>query len=619
MEGAVFTVKAADGSTVTEVKTGPDGTATVENLLPIIFEVTEKSVPAPYLLDAQSQIITLHPNRDSDIYFENHKKPSLTVNKVDSITGDPIKGAKFQVWYGSNSTETGELNDLGVYYSDENGQFSLNAVKDGWYRVTELEPASGYSIKDPASQECFVEAGKGKTLTFENTPLSALVVWKCDSVTGQAVKNAVFQLQFLGGTSGTGGTVIGTYKTSENGSFTVTGLEAGTYLCEELSSDSTHIIDSAPQTAYISGEEQAVVQLYFGNSPKGNLLIKKIDSTTHAPLSDVEFLVTASDGTVVGNANGKYVTDSAGSILISNLDPGLSVVAKETRAKNGYLLDDTPQTAKIIAGETVTLEFRNAPQGGLVIHKLSSADKTPLEGVQFKITYADGSFVPDAGGKLSSNGLYTTDKNGQIALSGITGTLVVTEIQSIDGYTIDENTRTQTVVVNPNDTQTLTFYNTPVSGLELVKVNEADKSQRLPNVTFEIRKMDGALVQTVTTDKNGRVFASLTAGDYYAVETAAAEGFKLDETPNYFTVKDGETTTLTVANKAFSGILLHKIDSATRQGIYGVTFLLYDGNMNPVEQFTTDQKGYAYIDTLELSGKVYLRELDNEATSWTRS
>ena len=137
-------------------------------------------------------------------------------------------------------------------------------------------------------------------LTFENIPLSALVVWKYDSVTGEAVSNAVFQVKYLTGTSGTGGTVIGTYKTSANGSFTVTGLKEGTYIVEELASDSGHVIDTAPQTAYISGKEQDVVQLYFGNSPKGNLLVKKIDSATHKPLSDVEFMVTTADGTVVG-------------------------------------------------------------------------------------------------------------------------------------------------------------------------------------------------------------------------------------------------------------------------------------------------------------------------------
>ena len=171
VEGVVFTAKAADGSTVTEVKTGSDGTATLEHLLPIVYEVTEKYVPEPYLLDAPSQLITLYPNKDSDLYFVNHKKPSLTIEKIDSITGNPIKGAKFQIWYASNSTETGELNDLGTYFTDENGQIFLENVKDGWYKVTELEPASGYQIKEPATQECFIEAGASKTLTFEN-------IWK---------------------------------------------------------------------------------------------------------------------------------------------------------------------------------------------------------------------------------------------------------------------------------------------------------------------------------------------------------------------------------------------------------------------------------------------------------
>ena len=63
--------------------------------------------------------------------------------------------------------------------------------------------------------------------------------------------------------------------------------------------------------------------------------------------------------------------------------------------------------------------------------------------------------VDDKEGKLSSNGIYYTDKNGQIILSNITGTIIVTEEASIKGHTIDPNTRSQTVVVNPNDTQTL--------------------------------------------------------------------------------------------------------------------------------------------------------------------
>lgn len=95
------------------------------------------------------------------------------------------------------------------------------------------------------------------------------------------------------------------------------------------------------------------------------------------------------------------------------------------------------------------MEFRNQPKGGLIINKLDSVTRKPLEGVEFEITYSDGSYVDAEGGALSSKGLYRTDKNGQIILSELTGTVVVTETKTIDGYTIHEETRTQTVVINP--------------------------------------------------------------------------------------------------------------------------------------------------------------------------
>lgn len=612
--GTVFLVKGADGHSVAEVTTGPDGSATVSNLMPGVYEVIEKSVPSPYLPDADPQLVTLYPNRDRDVYFENHKRPTVTIQKESSVTHDPIQYAEFHITWSSNKTETGEQRDLGTFQTDEAGQIILEGIEDGWLTIKETKPAPGYQLPDDPVTEVYVKGGENKTVTIPNTPLSALVVYKQDSVTGAGISGCRFQLKYLGGeVSGSGGTVIGTYTTSANGSFTVTGLKKGYYICEEMESDSGHVIDAAPQSFYISGEDQDIVTLYFSNAPKGAILVKKVSSADNSPLSDAEFLVTKSDGSVVGDANGKFVTDSTGTFLVEGVEPGTTLVIKETRAKPGYLLDDTPQTVQVKEGQTVTVEFRNQPMGNLIIHKLSSKDKTPLEGVQFKITYADGSYLPDEGGKLSSNGLYWTNAEGQIVLSGITGIVVVTEVESIPGYTIDPNTQSQTVVVNPDDTQELWFYNSPVGGVEFTKVNEADKTETISGVTFEIRRVsDDALVDTVTTGKDGKVFLPLEADNYYAVETDCPDTFKLDPTPIYFTVKDGEITRKTVTNKAFSGILLHKIDADTQKGIYGVTFLLYDSNMNPVDQFTTDQNGYAYIDTLELSGKVYLRELENE-------
>ena len=158
----------------------------------------------------------------------------------------------------------------------------------------------------------------------------------------------------------------------------------------------------------------------------------------------------------------------------------------------------------------------------------------------------------------------------------------------------------------------MTFYNQPIGGVEIIKVNEADQTERIPNTTFEIRKVDDELIDTVTTGEDGRVFVSLEDGAYYAVETEAAEGFQVDPTPHYFEVEGGKTVSLTVTNKAFSGILIHKVDADTREGIYGVTFLLYDSNKNPIGQYTSDDRGYVYIDDLPSSGRYYLRELENE-------
>ena len=1096
----VFTVKSVESNTIDEIRTGADGNATLENLLPGVYEIIEKSVPSTHLQDADPQLVTLYPNEDNTVYFRNHKKPTLTIYKVDSITKSPIKGAKFQIWYGSNNTTTGELNDLGTKFTDANGQIYLDQLRDGWYKVTELEPAAGFTIKEPATQEVYIKGGENKVLTYENVPLNAIAVEKYDSVSGEALGGCTFQLRYLAGTSGTGGTVIGQKVTGSNGMALWTGLKPGAYVIEEVDPGNGYSIIQSSETVYLADSgEQSVVTVRFENMPDGLLLVRKVcavnpsvtlpnaefkimyadgtligdsngifrtdengeirisglkpgksvivtetapppgfaidtqsqtiqikegrtvsltfkdmplgqliiqkrgpdnevlegvefrvttavgcevgldgvigtssltqngifrtdaqgeikltrlapgayviseistkegyvidnpstnvvigpngdtqtvviknsragsllitkkDSKTLEPLAGVQFYVTDSSGHVVGNSNGYYTTDSAGTILIDNLTPGDTLVVKESRAKDGYLLDDTPQTVKIKANETVSLEFLNQPAGSLVVLKRSSLTGEPLMGVTFKITTSTGEFVPDENGKLSSNGIYHTDKEGKITINGVVGTLVVTEVQSIPGYTIDKNSQTQTVVVNPNDTQTLYFYNTPsttlvlekyiagtdnkplkgvtflvtdssgavvgksngeyitdeagrivitdlepgitvtareiktvegyvldgspksiliqegevqtlrfyneqagtllvkkldsltkkplanvefsityanggfvddanghlssngiywtdsngeirisgitgtvvvreektipgytidestrtqtvtinpadtqtlyfyntpgttltiqkyiegsnneplagvtflvtdsggtplgpnkgeyitdrngqivltdiepgttitakevktvsgfvldgtpqsilikagegqqltffnkrAGGLELVKVSESDKTQRIPNVTFEIRKMDGGLIDTVTTDSKGRVYAALDAGDYYCVETEAAQGFKLDATPHYFTIKDNETTTVTVTNKPFSGILLHKTDSVTGQGIYGVSFLLYDSSMTPIGQYTSDNTGYVYIENLTVSGRYYLRELEN--------
>ena len=703
IEGVTYRIEQIDGSFSTSATTDNHGRIFLDSVPVGTFKVTEINVPNHVILCPIPQEVALKAGETSTVTFFNALKPSLEIRKLDSVTGDPIKGAKFQIWYGSNHTDTGELNDLGTYFSDASGKIILPEIKDGWYKVTELEPASGYAIKEAATQECFISGGESKVLTFENTPLSAIIIRKVDSESGQPLEGAWFRIRYLGGTSGTGGTVVGEIKTSQNGTAILTGLAAGTYVCEEISAPDGYVITDAAETVYLSGKDQDVITVTFGNDkmgsllivkkdavtgapisdveffitdsdgsvlgttngkyvtdsagtiridgltpgmtviakevrakdgyilddtpqsikikrnavmtlefrnqPKGGVLVKKVDAVTNAPISDVEFLVTDSDGNLIGNANGKYVTDSAGTFTITDIAPGTTLIIKETRAKDGYLLDDTPQTVKVKSNEVVTVEFRNAPKGNLIIVKQDSVTKEPLEGVEFKITYADGSYVDAEGGTLSSTGLYWTDKEGKITISGISGTVVVTEIETIPGYTIDENTRTQTVVVNPNDTQTLYFYNTPVGGLQIIK-SDKDSGKRISGVKFEIRKMNGEIIGAYTTDSDGVIYLPEAESGWYTVtEQEAASGYLLDTTPHRIEVKDGQTATLEITNHKSSRILLHKVDKATGKGIYGAVFLLYDSNRNPIGEYVTDQDGYIYADEGMTDGRYYLREI----------
>ncbi len=703
IEGVTYRIEQIDGSYSTTATTDSHGRIFLDSIPVGTYRVTEISVPSHVILCPIPQEVALKPGETSTITFFNALKPSLEIRKVDSVTGDPVKGAKFQIWYASNHTDSGELNDLGVYYTDESGKIILPEVKDGWYKVTELEAPHGYSIKEPATQECFIAGGESKVLTFENTPLSAIIIRKVDSESGQPLEGAWFRIRYLGGTSGTGGTVVGEYRTSSNGTIVVTGLKAGTYICEEISAPDGYVITDAAETVYLSGKDQDVITVTFGNDkmgsllivkkdavtgapisdveflitdsdgsvignangkyvtdsagtiridsltsgmtviakevrakdgyilddtpqsikigrnsvmtlefrnqPKGGVLVKKVDAMTNAPISDVEFLVTDSDGNFIGNANGKFVTDSAGTFTITDVAPGTTLIIKETRAKDGYILDDTPQTVKVKSNEVVTVEFRNQPKGNLIVVKQDSVTKAPLEGVRFKIVYANGSYVDADSGTLSSTGLYWTDKDGKIALSGISGTVVVTEVETIPGYTIDENSRTQTVVVDPNDTQTLYFYNTPAGGLQIIKSDESS-GKRISGVRFEVRKVNGEIVGTYTTDSDGIIYLpEIESGWYTVTELKAAPDYLLDTASHRIEVKDGQTATLEITNHKSSRILLHKVDKDTGKGIYGAVFLLYDSNHNPIGEYVTDQDGYIYADDGLADGRYYLREI----------
>ena len=129
IEGVTYRIEQIDGSFSTSATTDNHGRIFLDSVPVGTFKVTEINVPGHVILSPIPQEVALKAGETSTVTFFNALKPSLEIRKVDSVTGDPVKGAKFQIWYGSNHTDTGELNDLGTYFSDASGKIILTEIK----------------------------------------------------------------------------------------------------------------------------------------------------------------------------------------------------------------------------------------------------------------------------------------------------------------------------------------------------------------------------------------------------------------------------------------------------------------------------------------------------------
>ena len=96
-------------------------------------------------------------------------------------------------------------------------------------------------------------------------------------------------------------------------------------------------MDTTPKSVIVrSGQVNSLV---FDDQPKTTLIIHKyVSGTRNEPLTGAEFKVTNSRGEVIGIANGTYYTDRDGDIMITGLDPGLTVTVRETNVPDGYVL-----------------------------------------------------------------------------------------------------------------------------------------------------------------------------------------------------------------------------------------------------------------------------------------
>lgn len=566
------------GNTTGEYITNSNGEILIPNVKPGSYIITEIQAPSNYAINDTPK--TIEVGTDGKVYkasFDNYPYGSILITKVDSITGKPLANAKFKIT-DNNGKVVG--NSTGEYTTDSKGEILISNITPGDYIVTEIQAPANYAINNTPKTVRVGTDGNTYKLSFDNYPYGTLIIKKLDAITKEPLANAEFKV------TTSKGDVIGKdngiFTTDETGLITISNLPKGSYIVKETKAPNNYILENQSKTIQVEYGKTHTLEFY--NNKKSGLQIIKIDSDTKQPLKHAKFTVYKKSGEVIGN----YETDAEGIIIIDNLEPGWIKIV-ETKAPDGYLLDETPKDIEITNNQFVKVTFENNPMSSVIIKKYDVSTKKPLAGAKFKITKKSGDVI----------GEYTTDDNGMIQINELsTGWYSVVEIKAPDGYKLVEAVKD--FEVKHTKTVTLEFPNEKLTSLVIKKVD--DKSgEPLAGASFKVEKQNGELIGEYSTDKDGLINIPTLIPDWYIVrETKAPNSYLLDNTPKTVEVKTDVPTLVTFTNKKLTGIQIKKIDEFTGAALAGAEFTITKQNGERIgDTYTTDDSGFVNIPNLQ--------------------
>ncbi|MCI8652863.1 MAG: hypothetical protein HFF11_04115 [Angelakisella sp.] len=581
LPGAVFRVSRRSSAEYVDVTTGEDGTYLLENLEQDWYEIYELRSPTGYTTDDTHYDIELIPGKTSELIVKNRKKPTLTIEKIDSMTLQPLEGVVFDV-----AIKDGK--SLGQFSTNAEGKIVLeDADPNQIYLVREVRALPGYLGDDTVHEFTLKEAENG-VVKLQNTPEHPLIISKKDAITGEPIPDTVFMVTH------SDGRLVGEYRTGSNGMATVTGKDVvpGWYLIKEVKANPGYIVSEETKLVELKLSAPAMVE--FVNKPRTGLQIRKVDDVTGEPLAGVQFKVTEVSGAVVGT----YTTDADGIINIPDREEGW-VQVTEIKPLDGYKPDPAPRNVELVSGKLSILEYRNQPYPTLKIVKLDAETRQPLEGVKIRVYDRNHREI----------GTFVTNRLGQILLSGMDGgeTLYVQEVEALPGYELDETVHEVTLAWG--QTSTVEILNKQKATLRIKKV-DAETKAPIYGVVFNLYDSRNNLLGEYTTDQNGIIeFPQELPAGKYRLKEIKAEGYVVDPTIRTIEVKSGETTEVTIENRPMRGkiqIIKKAADdnpiTKDKSGalLEGAVFEVYNEKLEVVDTITTDSKGAATTKALPL-------------------
>lgn len=437
LPGAIFRLTGADGS-VFEGTSNSQGRIIWEKLNPDVqYTLSETQTPLGYI-KADDVTVSVPANQTQTVNVKNYSEQYLRIRKIDAQNGSPLIGATFRIEQTDGGYKTNVTTGHSGYI-----EFKGAELPFGSYKIYELKAPEGYE-KDKEVQTFEWKGTSDVTVTFKNTRTPSLVLIKMDKDTQEPLEDAAFAVY-------KDGKKITDVVTDNAGYARISGLSEGYYELEETAASKGYVLDKTRHGIHIDPYNPATEDdpvLVITNERKPGLIIEKLDAETLKPMKGTAFAVYKDTKLV-----GEYKTNADGLIEFTDIEVGIYTV-KEIKTDSSHIMQGCPQTIEVVNGKTARLIFFNKTKPGIGITKIDAETKKPLAGAVFRIEKIDGSFVKE----------YTTDENGEIKLDKLPqGSYAVTEVKAPDGYVLD--TLSQTVTIDKSDAQTLTFYNSPDSGL----------------------------------------------------------------------------------------------------------------------------------------------------------